>query len=115
MCSANAHLGVEYRAGRARLVRLMYCATHGASGRCGLQRRSWRTWVGCLQPVVQAIFPYALVWAARSGQPDAVDYLVKRGGDPNATAGVNGWTVLMHAIHKDQPQSVAALLKTAPT
>lgn len=42
----------------------------------------------------------ALVWAARSGQPDAVAYLVRRGDNPNTTAGVNGWTVLMHAIHK---------------
>lgn len=55
--------------------------------------------------------PSALVWAARSGQPASIDYLVKRGGDPNATEGVNGWTVLMHAIHKDQPASVAALLR----
>jgi len=53
----------------------------------------------------------ALVWAARSGQPGAIDYLVRHGGDPNATAGVNGWTILMHAIHKNQPQSVAALLQ----
>jgi uncharacterized protein len=55
--------------------------------------------------------PAALIWAARSGQPTAIDYLVKRGADPNATGGVNGWTVLMHAIHKDQPRSVAALLR----
>src|SRR5690242_2397908 len=32
----NAHLGVDYRAGRSRLVSRMYCATRGASGRCGL-------------------------------------------------------------------------------
>jgi hypothetical protein len=55
--------------------------------------------------------PAALIWAARSGKPAAIDYLVKRGGDPNVTGGVNGWTALMHAIHKDQPQSVAALLR----
>jgi hypothetical protein len=53
----------------------------------------------------------ALVWAARSGQPDAIHYLVKHGGDPNTTAGVNGWTVLMHAVHKHQPRAVAALLR----
>jgi hypothetical protein len=53
----------------------------------------------------------ALVWAARSGQPSAIDYLVQHGADPNGTAGVNGWTVLMHAIHKNQPRSVAALLR----
>lgn len=55
--------------------------------------------------------PAALVWAARSGQPAAIDYLVRRGGDPNITGGVNGWTVLMHAVHKDQPGSVTALLR----
>ena len=53
----------------------------------------------------------ALVWAARSGEPSAIDYLVQHGADPNGTAGVNGWTVLMHAIHKNQPRSVAALLR----
>lgn len=55
--------------------------------------------------------PAALVWAARSGQTAAIDYLIKRGGDPNMTGGVNGWTVLMHAVHKDQPASVRALLR----
>jgi ankyrin repeat protein len=58
-----------------------------------------------------ADIPAALVWAARSGQPRAIDYLVTRGGDANARAGVNGWTVLMHAIHKNQPEAVRALLR----
>ncbi|MFL6352627.1 MAG: ankyrin repeat domain-containing protein [Bryobacteraceae bacterium] len=52
----------------------------------------------------------ALVWAARFGQAEAVFVLVKNGADPNTTCGVNDWTVLMHAIHKDQPRSVLALL-----
>jgi ankyrin repeat protein len=52
----------------------------------------------------------ALVWAARSGQPDAINLLVKNGADANAHWGVNDWTVLMNAIHKEQPQSVVALL-----
>lgn len=52
----------------------------------------------------------ALVWAARSGQPDAVSLLVKNGADPNVVSGVNGWPALMHAIHKDQPAAVRALL-----
>ena len=53
----------------------------------------------------------ALVWAARFGQPDAVSLLVKNGADPNVISGVNGWPALMHAIHKDQPASVRALLE----
>jgi ankyrin repeat protein len=36
--------------------------------------------------------------------------LVKQGADPNQRAGVNGWTPLMHAIHKNQKGSVTALL-----
>lgn len=52
----------------------------------------------------------ALVWAARFGQPEAIYLLVRNGADPNGTSGVNDWSVLMHAIHKDQPQSVKALL-----
>lgn len=52
----------------------------------------------------------ALVWAARFGQPAAINLLVKNGADVNAHWGVNDWTVLMHAIHKEQPQSVVALL-----
>lgn len=52
----------------------------------------------------------ALVWAARSGQAAAVELLIKSGADPNGRSGVNGWPVLMHAIHKDQPEAVRALL-----
>ncbi|MBV9613311.1 MAG: ankyrin repeat domain-containing protein [Acidobacteriaceae bacterium] len=53
----------------------------------------------------------ALVWAARSGQPGAIELLIRAGVDPNFTWGVNGWPVLMHAIHKDQPGSVEMLLE----
>jgi ankyrin repeat protein len=52
----------------------------------------------------------ALMWAARFGQPDAIAYLVKRGADPNARLGVNDWPILKHAVHKNQPASVQALL-----
>ncbi len=51
-----------------------------------------------------------LVGAARSGQTDLIATLVKEGADPNAPAGGNGWTPLMHAIHKNQKGSVIALL-----
>src|SRR5580700_10679350 len=54
----------------------------------------------------------ALVGAARAGQPEVIYALVKSGADPNFRAGVNGWPVLMHAIHKDQLRSVRALLNS---
>jgi len=53
----------------------------------------------------------ALIWAARSGRPEAIDFLVKKGADPNARAGVNEWTVLLHAIHRNQAASVVALVR----
>jgi ankyrin repeat protein len=52
----------------------------------------------------------SLVQAARDGRTDLIPVLVKQGADPNQRAGVNGWTPLMHAIHKNQKSSVAALL-----
>lgn len=52
----------------------------------------------------------SLIGAARSGRTDLIATLVKQGADPNQRAGVNGWTPLMHAIHKKQKGSVAALL-----
>jgi ankyrin repeat protein len=54
----------------------------------------------------------ALVSAARNGQAQSISVLVASGADPDTRAGVNGWPVLMHAIHKDQPQAVSALLSS---
>ncbi|HTA70890.1 MAG TPA: ankyrin repeat domain-containing protein [Bryobacteraceae bacterium] len=51
-----------------------------------------------------------LAAAARSGRTDLIATLVKQGADPDAPAGGNGWTPLMHAIHKNQKHSVIALL-----
>src|SRR5262249_30829295 len=51
-----------------------------------------------------------LVVAAREGRADRIATLAKQGADPNEQAGVNGWTPLMHAIHKNQKGSVIALL-----
>jgi ankyrin repeat protein len=51
-----------------------------------------------------------LIGAAREGRVDLIPALVKQGADPNERAGVNGWTPLMHAIHKNQKGSVIALL-----
>jgi len=53
----------------------------------------------------------ALIWASRTGRTDAIAELVRAGVDPNQQDGwVNGWTPLLHAIHKDQLGSVRALL-----
>jgi ankyrin repeat protein len=52
----------------------------------------------------------SLIQAAREGRADLIPALVKQGAAPNQRAGVNGWTPLMHAIHKYQKGSVAALL-----
>ncbi len=51
-----------------------------------------------------------LVSAARAGALHAIPVLVQLGADPNLRAGVNYWTPLMHAIHKNQPGSVRVLL-----
>jgi hypothetical protein len=51
-----------------------------------------------------------LAAAARSGRTDLIATLVKQGADPDAPARGNGWTPLMHAIHKNQKHSVIALL-----
>ena len=52
----------------------------------------------------------ALIGASRSGDTRAIAALLAGGADPNQRWGVNGWTPLMHAIHKNQKGSVAALL-----
>ncbi|MEA2602273.1 MAG: uncharacterized protein QOF89_3265 [Acidobacteriota bacterium] len=53
----------------------------------------------------------ALIWASRTGRADSIAELVRAGVDPNQQdSGPNGWTPLMHAIHKDQLGSVIALL-----
>jgi len=51
-----------------------------------------------------------LVTAAREGDVAKIRSLARQGVDPNDGAGVNEWTPLMHAIHKDQIGAVAALL-----
>jgi hypothetical protein len=48
--------------------------------------------------------------SVRSGDVQAVRAMLARGADPNAAEGVNDWTPLLHAIHKNQLGSVAALL-----
>jgi len=51
-----------------------------------------------------------LASASRAGRTDEIRKLVASGADPNERSGVNGWTPLMHAIHKHQIGSAGALL-----
>ena len=53
----------------------------------------------------------SLIGAARDGNVAQIRTLIQQGADPNERAGVNGWTPLMHAIHKDQKAAVVALLE----
>jgi hypothetical protein len=53
---------------------------------------------------------HPLIGAARSGDVQAIHTLLAQGADPNQRWGVNDWTPLMHAIHKNQKASVEALL-----
>ena len=52
----------------------------------------------------------SLIGAARSGDAARVTQLAKEGADPNQRAGGNDWPALMHAVHKHQLGTAAALL-----
>ena len=52
----------------------------------------------------------SFIGAVRSGNVAEVRQMLAQGADPNAPEGANDWTPLMHAIHKNQIGSVAALL-----
>jgi ankyrin repeat protein len=52
-----------------------------------------------------------LIGAARSGDIVQIKQLAASGADLNAPGGVNNWSPLMHAIHKNQARAVEALLE----
>jgi ankyrin repeat protein len=53
-----------------------------------------------------------LTWAARAGREDSIRTLIEAGADPDRRdGGPNGWTPLMHAVHKNQAAAVRALLE----
>lgn len=52
----------------------------------------------------------ALILSVRAGSVPAVETLLRHRADPNLRGGVNGWTPLMHAIHKNHPGAARALL-----
>lgn len=51
-----------------------------------------------------------LIGAARTGDVRTIRTLAARGADMNEHGGVNDWTALENAVHKDQIESVKALL-----
>jgi ankyrin repeat protein len=53
-----------------------------------------------------------LASAARNGRVEAIDLLLARGADPHLGCGVNGWTPLLHALHKDQLAAAERLIAT---
>jgi ankyrin repeat protein len=53
-----------------------------------------------------------LASAARNGKVEAIELLLARGADPHRGCGVNGWTPLLHALHKDQPAAAERLIAT---
>lgn len=52
----------------------------------------------------------SLTDAVRSGDVATVRALCAHGADPNEPSGGNGWPPLMHAVHKNQLGTAAALL-----
>ena len=52
-----------------------------------------------------------LCTAARAGDTAAIATLVKTGSDVDERGGVNNWTALMHAVHKNQQGAVLALIE----
>ncbi len=52
----------------------------------------------------------ALAEAVRAGRTAEMKDLIARGENPNRASGVNDWPLIMHAVHKNQMQSVATLL-----
>jgi ankyrin repeat protein len=64
--------------------------------------------ISCAPPSARNMPP--IIGAARSGDTGRIEQLLADGADPNVRAGVNDWTPLLHAIHKNQEESVRMLL-----
>src|SRR5207245_4755765 len=53
----------------------------------------------------------ALIWPARSGAVEAMTALIDAGANVNHRDSRHRWTVLLHAIHTQQPAAVRLLLE----
>ena len=53
-----------------------------------------------------------LAAAARNDRIDVIDLLIDRGADPHRGSGVNGWTPLLHALHKNRIGAARRLMQT---
>ena len=61
-------------------------------------------------PPVSGREPSPLAWAARAGRTDIMEALLQAGAEAEQGSGVNGWTPLVHAVHKSQDGAVELLL-----
>ncbi len=61
-------------------------------------------------PGAHGITPLAT--AARTGRLEAIELLLAHGADPHKGSGVNGWTPLLHALHKNQSAAALRLMAT---
>ena len=52
-----------------------------------------------------------IVWAARTGNREAIRLLAKAGADVNREDGGNRWTPIQHAVHKRQADAIATLIE----
>jgi ankyrin repeat protein len=64
-----------------------------------------------IQAIQQAPALSPLVQAARAGDVETIRDLTAAGTSPNNMRHSRGWTPLMHAVHKDREDSVAALIE----
>lgn len=62
-----------------------------------------------LSGCVMRISPLAA--AARRGDVPEIDRLIAAGADPHQGSGVNGWTPLLHALHKGQEAAALRLMR----
>jgi ankyrin repeat protein len=62
-----------------------------------------------LSGCVMRVSPLAA--AARRGDVAEIDRLIAAGADPHEGSGVNGWTPLLHAVHKGREAAALRLMK----
>lgn len=86
--------------------------TNGRAVFCGVVLGVLAWLAGCGAGRDRTLTPLAA--AARTGEVAAIKGLLAGGADPAQGSGVNGWTPLVHAVHKHQAAAVDALLAAGP-